>query len=322
MKRYLKISAALVAASMTVACQEQATGPETPETPETPGSGKEIILSTSISGPEVKAAFPQTDTQLAEGLQVSLWVDESGQTATPLYENNILTSNGEGGLYGGETMYYPTSGNPVNVYALKTNAALASDSYPSGRLLHSVRADQRELSGFADSDLLYAAVTGVTDDTDVVSLLFRHLLSKVQVAVTLSEGLVKEDIAGLEINGTKLQAGFTLDKALSPAEVEIVSDGNGSAIEIGSDISDSFDAPSYNDAVIVPQSVTGGTPFIVVRLSDGTRLAYRLPEAAVFESGTAYQYHIRVNRDGLAVTTGVTDWLPGGLVEGTADVVL
>ena len=45
MKRYLKISAALAAASLIVSCQEQAAGPETPETPETPGSGKEIILS-------------------------------------------------------------------------------------------------------------------------------------------------------------------------------------------------------------------------------------------------------------------------------------
>ena len=73
---------------------------------------------------EVKATFPETNTQLVEGTEVRVWVDEAAETAVPLYENNVFTANGEGGLYGGETMYYPASENPVNIYALKTNATI------------------------------------------------------------------------------------------------------------------------------------------------------------------------------------------------------
>lgn len=94
------------------------------------------------------------------------------------------------------------------------------------------------------------------------------------------------------------------------------------SITIGHDISGTFGSSAYNDAVIVPQTLDEGTPFIVVTLSGGTRLAYRLTERTAFAEQTAYQYHIQIKRDGLIVTTSVSDWLPGGIVEGEAGEVL
>ena len=304
MKKHLLFSALTVAAALLVSCQKE--GGKIPEQ-------KEIRLSTTISRVDVKAAFPETDTQLADGTEVRVWVDETAETAVPLYENNVFTANGEGGLYGGETMYYPASGNPVNIYALKTNAAITGNTYPAGALQHSVSTDQTALEDFVSSDLLYADATSVTNDVEVVPLTFYHLLTKVQVAVTPSEGLVKEDISGLELNGVQILAEYTLSKSVSPDAVEIVPEGEIRTIVIGHDISDNFETPAYNDAVIVPQTLEAGTTFIVVTLLDGTRLAYQLPESATFTAQTAYQYHITVKRDGMVVTTSVTDWLPGGI---------
>lgn len=317
MKKHLILSALAALPAMVISCQQTTEGEETVD-----GTQKEIRLSTTVSLMDVKASFPQTDTQLAEGSQVRVWVDENDRTAVPLYENNILTANGNGGLYGGETMYYPASGNPVNVYALKTNASIGADPYPDGTLQHTVSTGQTDLEGFASSDLLYAREENVENGTAAVALTFYHLLSKVQVAVALSEGLAKEDIAGVEINGTKILAGFALDKSVSPDAVEINAGGEIQTIVIGHDISETLDSPAYNDAVIVPQTVEEGTPFIVVTLADSSRLAYRLTENKTFSARTAYQYYIQVKRDGLSVTTSVADWLPGGLVEGEAGEVL
>ena len=271
---------------------------------------------------EVKATFPETNTQLVEGTEVRVWVDEAAETAVPLYENNVFTANGEGGLYGGETMYYPASENPVNIYALKTNATITGNTYPASALQHSVSTDQTALEDFVNSDLLYADATGITNDVEVVPLTFYHLLTKVQVAVTPAEGLVKEDIAGLELNGVQILAEYTLSKSVSSDAVEITPEGEIRTIVIGHDISDDFETPAYNDAVIVPQTLDAGTSFIVVTLLDGTRLAYQLPGSTTFTAQTAYQYHITVKRDGMVVTTSVTDWLPGGIIEGEADIVL
>lgn len=283
---------------------------------------KEIRLSTKISLMDVKATFPETNTQLVEGTEVRIWVDEAAQPVVPLYENNVFTADGDGGLYGGNTMYYPTSGNSVNVYALRTNATIADDAYPASALTHTVSTDQSALEDFVNSDMMYSNAVGIENSVDIIPLTFYHLLSKVQVALVLNEGLSKGDIAGLEIGGTKILAECTLDKSVSPDAVEIIPGGETQNIAVGYDISDSFDAPAYNDAVIVPQTLNKGTSFIIVTLLDGTRLAYQLPESTVFAAQTAYQYHIQVKRDGMIVTTSVTDWLPGGIIEGEADVVL
>lgn len=164
------------------------------------------------------------DTQLKDGETVHLWIDDSKnrqQTIDQenLYENILLTKEGgvAGTLSGSTPMYFPLTGNDVNIYALHTNATWFGNTYPARSLTHTVAADQRsETDGYATSDLTYAKLTGVprSGNPTSVAVQFRHLLSKVEVI--LKKGVGENDfLAGItkvEILNTLPQAQFTLVK--------------------------------------------------------------------------------------------------------------
>ena len=196
------------------------------------------------------------DTQLKDGETVHLWIDDSKnrqQTIDQenLYENILLTKEGgvAGTLSGSTPMYFPLTGNDVNIYALHTNATWFGNTYPARSLTHTVAADQRsETDGYATSDLTYAKLTGVprSGNPTPVAVQFRHLLSKVEVI--LKKGVGENDfLAGItkvEILNTLPQAQFTLDKEKPaygkntelPDGIEITADGTAQNITIDSDI--------------------------------------------------------------------------------------
>ena len=196
------------------------------------------------------------DTQLKDGETVHLWIDDSKnrqQTIDQenLYENILLTKEGgvAGTLSGSTPMYFPLTGNDVNIYALHTNATWFGNTYPARSLTHTVAADQRsETDGYATSDLTYAKLTGVprSGNPTPAAVQFRHLLSKVEVI--LKKGVGENDfLAGItkvEILNTLPQAQFTLDKEKPaygkntelPDGIEITADGTAQNITIDTDI--------------------------------------------------------------------------------------
>ena len=278
----------------------------------------ELRLSSGVEV-QMRAAFPNTDKQIPNGENVIVYVDETG--GAQLYEKNTLVADGNGSLSGGTPMYFPASGNDVDIFALHTNATLPI-AYPTTELNHMVSADQRTLAGYAPSDLLYARRTNVAKTTSSVHLTFYHLLSKLQVAIKAGDGLTATDIAGITIGGMKLQANFTLAKITAPNDIAVTAAGTASPITIGSDVSPDFVANiKYNDAIIIPQTLAINTAFITVHLSGGTDLIYRLPVETIFQSGKKYEYQITANLWGITLTSSIEDWIPVGLpVTGNATV--
>ena len=274
-------------------------------------SGGEVMFRSTFSG---------ADTQIPAGENVMVYVDEAGG-AVNLYQKNTLVADGSGHLNGGTPMFFPQSGNNVDVFALHTNAALTA-AYPTTPLTHTVSADQTTLAGYELSDLLYAKTTNAGKNMNPIPLTFYHLLSKLQVAVEAGAGLTAGDIAGITINGTKLQATFTLDKSTAPNQIAVgpVSTASPSPITISADVSADFYAADikYNDAIIVPQTLVANTAFITVQLKGGGNLFYRLPAETTFLSGKKYEYRIVANLGGLTLTTTVMDWDPVGYVTGDA----
>jgi len=267
----------------------------------------ELRLSTGVEAATLfRASFPETDKQIPYGRKVAVYVYEAGGGA-PLYEKNILTADGNGGLFGGEPMYFPANGNKVDIYAYHTNAELPA-TLPSGTLVHTVSNNQKTIEGYSSSDLLYDRTKNVAKTTIPVNLTFSHLLSKLQVAVKAGDGLTAADITGITIDGTKLEVAFSIDRD-GVLYGKALSDANTSPIEIGANVSADFDSNiRYNDAIIVPQTLAAGTAFIIVHLSTGSNLVYRVTENTDFFGRTKYIYHITANLTGLTLITSIIDW--------------
>lgn len=286
------------------------------------------------SGIEVQTrATHNLDESLKNGETVHVWVDDaktptSSVTRENLYENNQLTKVEGGALTGGTTMYFPKTGNSVNIFALHTNAPLADNTFPVSQLTHTVATDQKSTTdNYATSDLVYAKSTEVVRTSNTVDLTFNHLLSKVEVILKKGSGATDflTNLNSLKIMNTKPKAQFTLTKdkpsygynAEHQDGILISADGDVTEISIDKDVT-TTETDKLNEAIIVPQTLAVATPFIQIKLSAGGVFTYKLESETNFESGKKYTYTITVNQTGLTVTSSITDWTVGGTATGTA----
>ncbi len=283
----------------------------------------EIRLSSSIEA-QTRATHG-LDKVLKAGESVHVWVDDSKSPTTSvttenLYKNNVLTVGDAGALSvaTGKDMYFPQSGNTVNIYALHTNATLTGDEFP-GELTHTVAQDQKAATatagaGYQGSDLVYAKIAGQARTADAISLTFTHMLSKIEVVLVKGAGV--SDITSAEILNTKLKAVFTPSKTTAfsvatDAAETIPADFNPIAIDCGTtlqaDANGSDDTKiTLNEAIIVPQTLAKETAFI--RINEN--LTYKLPAEKTFIAGKKYRYIVTANLSGLTVTSSITDWSP------------
>lgn len=285
------------------------------------------------SGIEVQTrATHNLDESLKNGETVHVWVDDaktptSSVTKENLYENNQLTKVEGGALTGGTTMYFPKTGNRVNIFALHTNATLADNTFPVSQLTHTVATDQRSTTdGYAKSDLVYAKSTGVVRTSNTVNLTFNHLLSKVEVILKEGNGVTDflTNLNSLKIMHTQPKAQFTLTKD-EPSYgyntehqdgIAILADGDATDIIIDKGVT--TETNILNEAIIVPQTLAAATSFIQIKLSAGGVFTYKLESETKFESGKKYTYTITVNQTGLTVTSSITDWTVGETATGIA----
>lgn len=267
------------------------------ESPDNPGAQVELRLT---SGLEVQTRGAHgLDTQVKEGEAVHVWVDDA-TTGKSLYSNNTLTAGSKGSLTGGETMYFPTTCNSANIYAIHGNFAENTDytNFWGAEQTHTVMQDQRSDGiGYAQSDLVYCKLSNVSRNGNptTVGLTFEHLLSKVEVV--LVQGAGKPTISKAEILNTRLNATFTPDKTDETVTVTASGTTGENPIEIDNDLSD------VNEAVIVPQTLKKGTKFIRITTPDGDKLVYSLPADKTFKPGEKYRFTITVEKGNLIVKT-------------------
>ena len=287
----------------------------------------EIRLSSGLEVQQVTRSIATNlqGNQIANGVSVGFFINEnvaSGSTATTTYTQNLdYTASGSGG-FSGTAVYYPQSGNGVNIYAYapwKTGLTL------DGNYAFSIEADQSTDANYFASDLLwgqpmkngaksgeYESANPVARTKDAVSVSFKHLLSKIQVELKTdnTSGLTADDFKGAKLEILSVKPGVSLTLANGT-----ITSASGTAANVLAATYTTTGTPSALTAaaIVVPQTFSKGAKFMQVTLATGGKLFYTLPSGGsdtdlVLESGKIYSYTITVKLTGLTVTSKIKDW--------------
>ena len=227
------------------------------------------------------------------------------------------TTNSQGSMSPDDSsikLSYPTSGNPVNVYALYP--ALSSDAnYNIKKETNSfsVVENQSGTDDYKKSDLMFAKQVEATKSKSAIDLTFEHQLTKIKVQLLPGQGL--QDVANASIkmlNVNKKIAISSIDPSTGltfGTTSELVSTG----IDFGTVTSNEEKA-----IIIVPQKITptGQTLFEVTY--NGAKYKYNLDSSGTeidFAAKTEYTYTLTLTSGGLEVKSlKISPWTeqPGG----------
>ena len=157
-----------------------------------------------------------------------------------------------------------------------------------------VQADQNEEDNFNKSD--YISATNTIEFGGSTALTFTHRTAKVTVSLKRGEGMTDEELAQATVTLTSVTTGNAAD---------------GNTV-----------TPYQNTtALLPPQTIAAGQPFIQITLAPGVTYVYKTEEAAQLQGGYQYTYTITVNKAGLDLAgNSISSWTdnPGGPTEGTA----
>ena len=288
----------------------------------------ELRLTSGVTV-QTRASTATQGTAISKNEVVSVWVDDAG-TASPLYEAVQLTANGSNG-FTGEAMYFPQTGNNIDIYAVHGNFTTAfapgKSDFPKDGAGYKVEADQSAVADYTKSDLLYAYEKGVTrsGNPTTAALTFYHMLSKLELAIKAGDGAPELDTSdAVKLNNVTLSGTFTPSTTATMSEQSQRAAMLGAAasattgnMTLGQTTCQDFTTNVvYNEAILVPQDMANKT--LTFSLKGGGTLTYTIPTGTTFESGKKYQYHITLDLTGITVTSSIEDWEPVTAVNGSA----
>ncbi len=270
------------------------------------------------SGIEAVTRGDVQNTAIVKDETVWAWVSDAGQSGTDaaLYNAVKLTAQAGGGLAGTTPMYFPQTGNAVNIRALHGTFnemfTEGETAFPTGGVGFTV-AENQSAGGdaYVKSDLLYAASNDVarSGNPTTVSLKFYHMLSKLELKIVRGEGVTdaveKVTLGGVAVGGTFTPA-EDADLTQRTARAAMIASGEQSAtMTLGGAFWDEG-AKTTNDAIVVPQSIGGKT--MTFTLASGGELVYTIPDGKAFESGRKHVYIVTLKGTELSVDSTIEPW--------------
>lgn len=255
------------------------------------GQPVEIKLSSGVT-PESRTLTPTQSIQIENGETVYVWAEKNSDKSSYI-DAWSLTADGSGELTSTESKFYPKDRTAIDLYALHGNFS----STPIGVFQteipeYSVIADQSDKLNYVKSDLLYATKSAVSPQEAAVALVFKHLLSKIEINLIAGNGVDLSEVTSVKVLNTQLAADITLKNSEAIATA-ITPTGDTADITA---YKSSDNNGVYAEAIVIPQEVSGtfvevtvgGTPYYYTILTQTLKSGYKyILNLTVGESASA-----------------------------------
>ena len=274
MKRYLSISLAVLAIA---ACQK----PVQPEA----APGKVQIE------PVITKA---TEVNFENGDKIGLTISKVNDTQK--YADNALLTY-DGSVFSSELMWYADAYSEADVYAYYP--------YSESGTPASYFAIEDQTEGIAKADLMAASKTGVLPTPNAITMVFKHLMTKIVVNIDNQSGATVDEVG---LAGSRPAADIDI-------ATMAVSEYSAPLPDVELDPIKAFEATAGKvwKAIIIP----GTTKLeLVVSLSNGKKISQPLAEMTL-KSGGQYTINARLLQDNMIVSaTGeIENWTDEGDIE-------
>lgn len=251
-----------------------------------------IILGSSLDGATTRSATNIQNNRFDVSTIVDVQIEATAtgdRTRYDLLQYQVADASGTLTPVKKVYPYYPVSGSSVNIYAVYPTGNLDGESF-------TVKTSQLNKDNYKASDLIFGKVEDQMAQQAVVTIPFRHLLSK--VIVNLEAGDNGEDIDGSIVNLLGVATKIALE---GRGELGNADESSRTTVNM------STDGSMSSAAIIVPQEVPSGV-LIEVLLKNNDIVNYKTTQTMIFESGKKYTFNIKVVEEKLVATCSVEPW--------------
>ena len=246
--------------------------------------------------PQMVPGKVQVEPMIAKATEVNFETgDQIGLTITKVnaaekHADNALLAF-DGSVFTGELMWYNDANSESDVYAYYPYDAEGTPS------TYEAVADQT--AGTGSADFMAAAKSGVLPSPNAITMVFKHLMTKIVVNIENQSGAEVETV---ELTGTPASA------AVNVAEVTVTPSQETVAVKAYEST-----AGKVWQAIIVPGTVKME---LVASLSNGKKMVQPLTQMEL-KSGAQYTVNARIVADDMAVTASgeIENWTDGGEIE-------
>jgi hypothetical protein len=266
-------------------------------------------------------------TQFAANEQIDVFVYDVADQMT-YTRPAVYTADGQGGLTTSPAQLWPSgTGSAINLYAFYPSGAVKEENFygPEDEIQEisfAVEQDQSTEAGYKASDLMFGGSINpnggyqeIARTNSTVPLTFYHMLSKINLNVTLGEAL-SEQVNSISSISAKIQnvspeAQFFGIISSSPLQPSMEWGGDPIDINVGNLTRQ--DGLYSGSAIIPPQMVESGNVLFSITITyndNSSRTLTYTPsgDGINFDSHYVYNFNITANVWGLSLSTTIEPW--------------
>ncbi len=242
-----------------------------------------------------------------------------------LYDQS-LSSNTAGLLVGNTSMFYPMSGNNVDIYLYNGGSYSVDTNTNDGKIKGgsklnvSAQTDQTTIENQTASDFIFGQKINQARTSSNVMVDMYHMMSQFGVTLTVEDGTQTQfqniKITKIELTDLATTATYTINSeniaktmeaGSTTSNITLFENTNGVALK-------DWNSTKGSElcAILVPQSVAGKTLKITTDQTNSDQTAktfvYTFGNGASFDQGKKQVYKITLTAMGLKVTAQVLDW--------------